>query len=164
MNGPRFRREMMRWVVFAALAATPALAAEVGELGDLVYIHDVSVSPVSRTEHTLLTQAGTIDADGYGMMVLSLAFESAQPIANGGRVGAILIPDYDIFERLKDSWGIYGFPLEVSIQVRPGDDQIQIGEQLRVPVAFPRYQVFMYNETNSVAKMFLYVYRTRCGD
>jgi len=164
MHRPRSLFPAVWLLVITALAASAAFAEDIGEVGDLVYIQNITVAPSSRSEPALLTRAGTIDTDGYAMMVLSLAFESQQPIATGGAVGALLIPDYGIFDRLKDTLGIYGFPLEVTIRVQPGDHQIQIGEQLRVPVAFPKYQVLMYNETESTARMFLYAYRTRCGD
>jgi hypothetical protein len=146
------------------IAGHALAAGDFGELGDLVYIQNVTVAPGARDDPTQLTEAGVIDVDGYANVVLSLAFESKQPVNQSGTIGAILIPDYEIFDRLMDTWQIYGFPLEATIQVRPGANLIQVGEQVRTPVAFPRYRVLMYNSTDSTASVFLYAYRTRCGD
>ena len=123
----------------------------------------VAVAPVARSNTTQLVDAGTIDTDGFSELVFSLGGEFKEGIPETGTVGAILIPDREPFLYLLRNEGKIVFPLEARADVTGQRDSIFVSPQQTARVAFPRYRVFLYNETSSGASVGLFVYRTRCG-
>ena len=45
--------------------------------------------------------------------------------------------------------------------VAPNDFELFESEQVRMPVAFPRYRAYVYNSTDAAAGVWIYAYRTR---
>ncbi|MDH3626746.1 MAG: hypothetical protein OEV00_10420 [Acidobacteriota bacterium] len=121
----------------------------------------VQVPPVERSDTTQLVDAGTIQTDGFSELVFSLGGEFKEGIPESGKVGVILIPDMPVFTELLRTEGEFIFPLEASVDIRGLSSAIFISDQQTAKVAFPRYRVYVYNETTSGAMVSLFVYRTR---
>ena len=130
------------------------------ETGWLVAFERQQVTPVNRADTERLIEVGVLDTDGFSEMVLSLGGEFKEAVPGKGRVGALLVPDVDAFNFLMRNEGKILFPLEVQAQAS-GGDAIFVSEQMTVRIAFPRYRVYMYNETSSGAVASLYAYRVR---
>ena len=121
----------------------------------------IQVAPVDRSDTTQLVEAGIIETDGFSDLVFSLAGEFKEGIPKSGTVGVVLIPDIDVFTYLLRNEGEFVFPLEAKVEIRDPSSAIFISDQQRAEVAFPRYRVYLYNETTSGATVSLFVYRTR---
>jgi hypothetical protein len=126
-----------------------------------VSFDSVNVAPVARRNTTQLLEMGTIDTDGFSELVFSLGGEFKEGVPSSGRLGAVLIPDVEVFDFLLRNEGEFVFPLEVTYEVGPLNSAIFISPQQTARIAFPRYRVYLYNETTSGASVVLYVYRTR---
>ncbi len=142
------------------LALTPALAQS-ADRSWFVAFERVAVAPVARSNTTQLIDAGTIDTDGFSELVFSLGGEFKEGVPETGTVGAILIPDREPFLYLLRNEGKIVFPLEVRADVANLRDAIFVSPQQTAKIGFPRYRVFLYNETSSGASVGLFVYRTR---
>ena len=121
----------------------------------------VSVAPVDRDDASQLVDAGTIETDGFSELVFSLGGEFKEVVPTSGTVGAILIPDIDVFIYALRNEGQFIFPLEATAKIGGGRAAIFISEQQTARVAFPRYRVFLYNETTSGATVSFFIYRSR---
>ena len=141
-----------------SLVAAPAMADDsrwfVGFTG-------IQVPPIERDNTTQLIEAGTIETDGFTDLVFSLGGEFKEGIPTTGRIGVVLIPDIDVFQTLLMNEGEFIFPLEAQANIKNMTTPIFVSEQQTAKIAFPRYRVFLYNETSSGAMVSLYVYRTR---
>ena len=146
----------------ALVAATGSSRGAAGEDRWFVSFDRQVISPVGRDEVTRLVDIGTIATDGFKELVVSLGGEFKQGIPSSGRVGALLIPDNEIFDYLLREEGKIAFPLEAIARI-PADLQaaVFILQQQTAQVAFPAYRVYLYNETESTATVRLFVYRTR---
>jgi hypothetical protein len=149
-------------LALAGLALEPAVAQSV-DRGWFVAFERVMVAPVARTNTTQLVDAGTIDTDGFSELVFSMGGEFKQGVPESGIVGAILVPDREPFLYLLRTEGKIVFPLEVTADVTGLRDPIFVSTQQTARIAFPRYRVFLYNETASAASVGFFVYRSRCG-
>ena len=133
----------------------------------------IVVPPVQRDDTTQLIEAGTITTDGFNELVFSLGGEFKEAVPTAGVVGALLIPDVDIVQYAFRQEGHVPFALEATHDIaRDGLEAIArdglegavfLSAQQTARVAFPRYRVFLYNETTSGASVSLFVYRSRCG-
>ena len=100
--------------------------------------------------------------DGFTELVFSLGGEFKDLVPESGTVGAILLPDSEVFDYLLRTEGQFAFPLEVEADVkRHLKGTIFISDQQTAKVAFPRYRVYLYNQSTSTATVSLFVYRTR---
>ena len=144
------------------LLALPVVqAADDGDHSWFVSFNRVQVQPVHRADSSQLELAGTIDTDGFTDLVFSLGGEFKERLPESGVVGAVLIPDTEVSVYLLENEGYIPFPLEVTFDTRGLKRSVFMSEQQTAKVAFPRYRVYFYNETNSGATMSLFVYRTR---
>jgi hypothetical protein len=148
-------------VILGLLLLNGSIGAEDGEW--FTYFDRISVPPVKRSDVTRLIDAGTIETDGFTELVFSLGGEFKEGLPRSGTVGAVLIPDAELFDQLLRKEGHFAFPLEVTFDVSQLDGAIFISPQQTAKVAFPRYRVYLYNETSSGATVSLFIYRTRCG-
>ena len=143
--------------VLVLLGSTAVFAA-----GDwFVSFERVQVAPVARSETPSLVEVGTVETDGFSELVFSLGGEFKEGLPSSGTIGAILIPDIDIFQYLLRNEGQFIFPLEVIFEVGRMKGAIFVSPAQTAKVAFPSYRVYMYNETTSGATVSLFVYRTR---
>ena len=127
---------------------------------ELDRVKGVLVGPVDRHDTTSLVEAGTVAADRYTHLVLSLRGEVRGNLGQEGRVGAILLPDEEPVRRTFLETGRYQVPLEVTAAVHRTDAGYFSSEPVRTPLAFPRYRVLLYNETDRSVEVDLYVLKT----
>jgi hypothetical protein len=126
----------------------------------MVALRDVQVSPVARKDTTRLVVAGTITAGGFSSAVLSLTGQIKGEVAKPGTIGALLVPDEEPVLRALDEQGQLFLTLEVAAESVSGRMPYFASDQPRVPVAFERYRVYLYNTTDKTAEVSLYVYLT----
>ena len=154
------RRIRLLVLIAGTLTAAPfPAAAEEG--GWFKSFERIQLAPVERNDTTQLVDAGTLETDGFSELVFSLGGEFKEGIPESGRVGVVLIPDKEFFLDLLRTEGEFVFPLEVQVEIRNLSSERFMSKQERAKVAFPRYRVFLYNETASGAVVSLFVYRTR---
>ena len=148
-----------------AIVASVVLGGVIPVAGDdsrwFVSFERIQFAPVERSNTTQLVDAGSIDTDGFSELVFSLGGEFKEGIPESGKVGVVLIPDKEVFLYLLQTEGEFVFPLEAQVEISKQSSAIFMSKQERAKVAFPRYRVFLYNETTSGAVVSLFVYRTR---
>jgi hypothetical protein len=137
------------------------LAAVAGAESWFVAFPRTQVAPVQRSETGRLVEAGTIDTDGFKELVFSLGGEFKEGVPASGRIGVLLLPDNDVVLGLLRNENQFIFPLEAIYEVKPGQPAMWVSPQQTARIAFPRYRVFMYNETSSGAEVALFLYKTR---
>jgi hypothetical protein len=123
-------------------------------------IRDVIVPPVGPKDTQRLIVAGTIAADGFSRVVLSLAGQIKGEVVRPGTVGAILLPEEESVLRAFEEKGDTMFPLEVKANCVPGGSPYFSSNQPRFDVGFPRYRVLLYNTTAKTVSVNLYAYLT----
>jgi hypothetical protein len=152
------RRSLTALILVLAVAALPVAGAD--DDSWFVAFKRIQVQPVDKADTGQLELAGTIDTDGFTDLVFSLGGEFKEGIPKAGLVGAILIPDTEVAVHLLENEGYIPFPLEVNYNTNGLQRTVFISDQQTAKVAFPRYRVYFYNETDSGATMSLFVYRT----
>jgi hypothetical protein len=125
----------------------------------------VTVPPVARDNTTQLIEAGTITTDGFSELVFSLGGEFKEGVPTGGVIGALLIPDADLVQYAFEHEGHIPFALEAKHDIAKDglEGAVFLSAQQTERGAFPRYRVFLYNETTSGASVSLFIYRSRCS-
>lgn len=128
--------------------------------GRLVAFREVEVPPVAKGEVTRLVQAGTLQAEGFVNMVVSLAgFQRSTP-TRAGEVGVLLIPLEELPTRAWEEQGQALFAVEASVESKPAGPAYFATSPLRAMVAFPRYRVLLYNNTDRSVAVTVYLYLT----
>lgn len=120
----------------------------------------IVVPPAGRSETTNLVSAGTVNADGFTGVVLSLQGEVKDYVFTAGKVGAVLIPDEEPVVRALREFGLIQFPVEVTADVAPTVSTFFSSEPAARRVAFPRYRIYLYNSSNKSVEANLYLYLT----
>ena len=127
----------------------------------LVSKTDITVPPVSPKDTNRLVSAGSIETDGFPAVVLSLAGQTKGQVARAGGVGAILIPETELFEAAFREQEVALFPLEVAASGVSNQSSYFGSNQPRYPVAFPSYRVLLWNTTDKTVTVNLYAYLTQ---
>lgn len=127
---------------------------------ELVQFPGITVSPVRPTDTTRLINAGTLVTDGWEYVVLSLVGSTRGETLHPGAVGAMLIPDEDPITRAFFEDGDVLLSLELEAHPEPGPPAFFASEATRQTVAFPRYQILLYNTTDKSVTVTLYAYLT----
>jgi len=125
-----------------------------------VRLEHVIVAPVGRSDTTSLESAGLVDVAGFTHAVLSLRGESQGKLGRDGAVGAILVPDQEPIARTFLEAGQLQFALEVQATALRQDGGYFASPSVRESVAFPRYRVLLFNETDRSAEVDVYLYMT----
>ena len=125
---------------------------------ELVRFSDVTVSPVRPEDTTRLIHAGTLNGDGYGQVVLSLVAQARGTSQRPGSVGAILVPDEAPARQAFLEEGKPLVALRLDVQTEAGPPRFFGSRAPSQPLAFPRYQVFLYNTTDTTVTVTLYGY------
>ncbi len=118
-----------------------------------------AVPPVGRTESPHLIDLGTLEVEGFQRMTLSLHVESQGRVTKAGKVGILLLPDREPIRqslRLEDQILL---ACELGVELPIGS--IPVAAQESFDVAFPRYRLLLYNESNASARVDTYLYLTR---
>jgi hypothetical protein len=127
----------------------------------LVSFEDVVTPPVERHQTEQVIDAGVIETDGFSHIVLCIGGAMKSRPMKAGKIGVVLVPDIYPFDEVLKREGRFIFPIEATADVAPDDFELFESEQVRAPVAFPRYRVYVYNSTDAAAGVWIYAYRTR---
>jgi hypothetical protein len=123
----------------------------------LAGFEDQLISPNGSRDPTTWRQIGTLATDGFGWVVLSLGGNVQGALTEPAAVIAVLVPERDpILRALKDDQ-IVLFPLQATATLSPGREYFT-SQQQRQPVAFPRYQVYLYNTGARTVEASLWAY------
>jgi len=120
----------------------------------------VIVTTSRRTELAELIPAGILDCDGFTSVALSLQGEVKSDSPDVGTVGVLLVPDEEpVLRALKDGRRVE-FALETSTQVLKGASPYFDGGSVTLPLAFPRYRIYLYNTMMRGVEANVYMYMT----
>jgi hypothetical protein len=124
----------------------------------IVRIKDAVVSSVSRDDIASWTLAGEVDTTGFTSMNLSIQGQMRGIVSDGGLIGVILIPDEEsIGQALSE--GVVQLFLEATAPVSVGANHFDASAPW-LPIAFPKYKVYLYNTTEHGASTNLFFYLT----
>lgn len=127
----------------------------------LTSFEDVVTPPVERHQTEQVIDAGVIETDGFSHLVLCIGGAMKSRPTKAGKIGVVLVPDIYPFDEVLKREGRFVFPIEATADVAPDDFELFESEQVRMPVAFPRYRAYVYNSTDAAAGVWIYAYRTR---
>lgn len=120
----------------------------------------VIVTTSRRTELAELIPAGILDCEGFTSVALSLQGEIKSESPDVGTVGVLLLPDEEpILRALRDGRRVE-FALETSAQILKGSSPFFDCGSVTLPLAFPRYRVFLYNTMTRGVEANVYMYMT----
>lgn len=119
----------------------------------------IEVPPSPRGKLDDLYPSGQLEPEGFARMVLSFQAE-ARAEKKGGKVGVLLVPDEEVLLDAFRSGTGSQFAIEIVVELSPADGDIA-SEQVEVPVAFPRYRVYFFNESGDRVLVHLFAYLTR---
>jgi hypothetical protein len=148
-------------VLAFALALPQALRAQTVSFeydGALAAVRRVPVPAAPRSQTTQLIDGGVFECDGYKTIVLNLAGEVNDAATEGGKLGAILVPDVDPFPQAFQQLGLLPVTIEIDVTLKPGAAYF-MAEPKRADIGFPRYHVLFYNETGAAVNASFFAYR-----
>jgi hypothetical protein len=120
----------------------------------------IMVPPVEPTDTTRLIQAGTLTADGYTNIVLSLHGLVKGEVTRTGSVGAFLVPSEQAIQQAFNELGLVHFAMEVNAPGIDSETAYFASAQPRYTVGFQTYDVLLYNTTDKTVTVDLYAYLT----
>jgi hypothetical protein len=118
---------------------------------------DVVVGPSTRGEPNLWAEAGVLETDGFTSVVLSLHGQLRGIPGSTGAVGLILVPDEETIQQSLVEGEVH-LALEAVAEPVPAAGLYFSGTRSGLPVAFPRYRVFVYNTTDRSASVNVFAY------
>jgi hypothetical protein len=118
----------------------------------LVVFRDIAVSSTRGNGTGKMTRAGTVYAEGYTSVMLSLAVE---PVG-GGSVTAFLVPTERFVSDASDD-GCMLFPLAAEVSFS-GEEKVAGSMPFQHQLAFPQYAVFLSNSSDRPVKAQFFVY------
>lgn len=116
------------------------------------------VSPASAAETGSYTEAGTLDARGFGAVTLSLAGTVQGRLAAAAPVGVLLLPDVPEIVANFRTHGVAQLALRVEAEAGPSGTGLFQSEPAHLRLAFPRYRVLLYNGTPRTSEVTVYAY------
>ena len=120
----------------------------------------VVVVPLARRDVADNQPVGVVETEGFTRVVISLQGEVTDKTFSPGAVGVLMVPDEEpVMRALRDGRKVE-FPLESAASPVAGEGGFFAGEPKELPVAFPRYRVYLYNTMNRGAEVNLYLYLT----
>jgi len=128
---------------------------EVTRQARAVGLGETVVAAVPREDPAKLVSAGTLRTDGYGRVVLSFTGE-LRGRGIPGHVGVILVPNVEQATRALVE-GRYLLPLSIEGLI-PTEGNWIAGSTEPLPVAFPSYRVYLFNESGRTAALRVYAY------
>ncbi len=124
---------------------------------DMVAMVDIVVAPAGRTQTSLWTEVGSLTTEGFTSAVLSLHGQLRGSTGGGGVVAVVLVPEEENILRALDEGEVH-LELEAIAEPAPGDAMYFSGSRAGLPIAFPKYRVFLYNTTDRSASVDVYAY------
>ncbi len=129
---------------------------EVAPHATMVRFSDLVVSPAPRDTNRLL-HVGTLSSEGFTSVVLSLAGEIKGSAPESATLGVLLIPDEKIVVEAFESGQIL-LPIELNATIKADASAYIAAAGTPVPVAFPRYRVYLYNTCKRTIRVELFAY------
>lgn len=123
----------------------------------LLPLENQLVSPNGDTDPTSWRRVGTLSTDGFGWVVLSLGGEVQGVLTEPAATVAVLIPEREPVLRALKEDGVQLFPVRAIATMTPGREYFAVQTE-RLPVAFSRYQVYLYNTGARTVEANLYAY------
>jgi hypothetical protein len=116
------------------------------------------VSPADLSDTNHLTDAGSLETNGFTHVTLSLT-GSLQGTAQAGAVGVVLVPDVpEVIASLR-TYGVLQLGLRAEARIVPPAPGAVFGsEPVTLRLGFPRYRVMLYNSTQKAADAVVYAY------
>ena len=151
---------LMFLLVLVASAGFSDEKVTIGTSGSLVAFRNVGVTPVDRSQTTLLIDAGEIDTDGFVGLVINMTGQPEGTISKAGVVGVVLVPAVAPYDFAFRTLGVLPPIIEVPFPVDSGRSFF-MSNQMRFDVGFPRYRIFFYNSSDAAVRVSLFAYRTR---
>lgn len=124
----------------------------------LVRLEGMVIPPVALRQSLLLPPTAVLDTSGYTSVVLSFQGEVKTRLLEHGSVGALLVPEEEPLTRAIREKGQVHFPLEVTADLI--SESIYFGTQARAALGFPRYRLYLFNNSENNVEANLYVYLT----
>lgn len=118
---------------------------------------EIVVSPVARTQIPSLVEGGVLKTDGFRRISLSLSGVVKGNVDRPGKLGAVLVPDVPAAREAFLEDGLYLFPLEVTADLTRNSTFVA-SDPVELTVAFPRYHVYFYNESDRSVGTHLFAY------
>jgi hypothetical protein len=128
--------------------------------GSLQRVDEVVVSPVNRRAATRMDSQGMVDTEGFTSMVVSLVGEVQGSVDRDGALGVVLVPDDRVINRALRQDSVVLSPLEVAVEIPLGTPGWINAESKSFQIAFPSYQVYLYNTSDKTVATTVYVYLT----
>jgi hypothetical protein len=128
--------------------------------GSMQRIEEVVVSPVSRGSATRMDPQGGVTTDGYKSLVVSLVGEVKGSVNREGTLGVVLVPDDTVINRALRQDSVVLFPIEITTEIPVGANAWIHAESEIKEIAFPNYQVYLYNTSDKSIAATVYVYLT----
>jgi hypothetical protein len=117
------------------------------------------VSPATIAETGSYTEAGTLEAAGFGAVTLSLAGTVQGRLTAAAPVGVVLLPDVPEVVGNFRTHGVAQFALRVEAEATPaGVGGLFQSAPAHLELAFPRYRVLLYNGTPRTSEVTVYAY------
>ncbi len=151
---------VLLWSVIPAAAQTEVKVVGVPDVSvpkpiphsELVVFRDIAVSSTRGNGTGKMTFAGTVIADGYTSVMLSLAVE---PVGSGS-VTAYLVPTEKFVSAACDA-GPMLFSLAAAVTFSE-DDKVAGSMSFQHQLAFPQYAVYLANTSDRPVKAQFFVY------
>ncbi|MHB8844450.1 MAG: hypothetical protein ACYC7L_06830 [Nitrospirota bacterium] len=115
------------------------------------------VPPARRAEASEMTYAGTVSAEGFTSITLSLQGEVKSGSAGTGVIGVVLIPDEGPILRAFREAKLVQYAIECVCKLKSVDPIYFSGEQVQQRLSFPRYHIYLYNTTGKTVEANLYM-------
>lgn len=123
----------------------------------LLSLESQLVSPQGGPDPTSWRHVATLSTDGFGWVVLSLGGRVQGVLTEPAAAVAVLVPDRQpVLSALRED-GVLLFPLGATATLVPGNEYFSVQTE-RLPVAFSRYQVYLYNTGARTVEANLYAY------
>jgi hypothetical protein len=126
---------------------------------DTVRVNGVVVPSADRDEPARWMDAGVVETSGFTYLALSVQGYVKGRIDQPGVIGVILIPEEGpVIQALNE--GQIQLPLEVAADVTLSATSHFSASAPRLPIAFPRYRIWVYNSTRESAEANIFLYLT----
>jgi hypothetical protein len=117
----------------------------------------ILVAPSRRAEPAEMTHAGTVSADGFTSIILSLQGEVKSGSPGAGTAGVLLVPDEEPILRAFREARRTQYVIECSCPMKTGDSTYFNADQVQQRLSFPRYRIYLYNTTGKTLEANLYM-------
>lgn len=113
------------------------------------------VSPlVGTTSPRDFQYLGTIEADGFASVILSVAAWLPSGIGDRGEIGVLLLPDIAVARDALDRDGTAPLALKLQVPIaRTSAGTTVAATSERLLLSFPRWRAYLYNTTTSTLRV-----------